>query len=255
MSWFIARREISGFMCAVLGWNEWTTGTSGTMGCQATIAGGIGQFGVRGVEAIPIGKAPDTKYVSFLRGDPIPANTAQVAYNGYGSKAHHATLAAGVGTGLGPLTDEIIKDMLYTQLVPSLQGYGAIVFSDRVNRGTRASMAAYRPFGTTNLSTAAFAAWLGKHPEYGPVFSSPVFHNPNHTSGTDFSLCQIWTFFPKSREGRFFVDEASNIGTGPDTNLFTKDKLFEKYRNEAGYDPETYLKVTHDQFDPTKVVV
>lgn len=230
----------------IVGWSPASIG--GTVGCQASVVSCIGQFAVNGISMLE----GDQKVVVGLD----PAIYMAGSLGGL-SISHNPNLFSGVPKGLAPLTDQMVVDALYEALLPWHKGKGAVVFSDRINRGAKASPSLRAIFGKANCTTATFAKWLSDHPEHGPIFSSPIFHNPNHTGPKDFSLCQVWTWFPKDREKKFFVDEAISIGIGPDTNKYPKkdvDKGYaELWPEQAKEDGP--LKITYDDVPTSGVAL
>lgn len=252
--WVWVQRELAkGLRLRVLAWD--VTNILPGPGCHCKIVTGSGSFFVRGIELYDTREKPSK---TIIKGEPVPSSYGVLVndpFRGYPS-AHHMDVAAGCGTTFGPeVTDSVIVDMLYEGQAARYGAavYGAIIFSDRINRGSPSSPAPLGTFGTARMSTAGFAKYLASHPEHGTVFSSPIFHNPNHVRKADWSLCQIWTFLPKVRNGRFYVDEAESIGIGPDCAKYKKEEVLEKYKNDCvtyggGTSDVTIdnLKITYD---------
>lgn len=244
----IAKRVIGPKTFNIVGWSPVTTYAS--VGCQASVVSCIGQFGVNGISMHESGK--ETVLIGI-----DPARYGGLAYPTGLSSEHSQALIGGVPPLLAPLTDQIVVEALYEALLPWYKGRGAIIFSDRINRGSKASPSLRAIFGKANCTTATFAKWLSDHPEHGPIFSSPIFHNPNHVGPKDFSLCQVWTWFPKDREKKFFVDESISIGIGPDTNKYPKKDIDESYAQiwpDAAKN-DGPLKITYDVVPTTGVVI
>jgi hypothetical protein len=136
---------------------------------------------------------------------------------------------------------EFLRNAVWEHIVKSWT-QGATIFADRINRTSKMSPTnSYSSYalGGATCSTAAFAAWLLDRTDLGTLIPSPVFHNPVYAVAQGFSMCQIWTFFPKAR--MLYVPPKT-----PDLSSHTKENFLKEWGKKFGVDdPQNWMKETY----------
>lgn len=106
-------------------------------------------------------------------------------------------------------TTELIEAVA-AHLVKGAAATTFVIMGDAINRGTEVRKPAplYDPYAPGSVRASAallfdtktFVEYLIKH-KVGTIYASPIGRNRNHSSPSNFSLCQVWIWVPPESIG------------------------------------------------------